>query len=336
MAPISLTFIEIIVLQIGAVILGMAIYFFISSKKSLHVSSPENVEKLKEQIKLWKQKYLNEINIHEKELLKSKGELYAAEDLHKKCLNEMEDLNWKITDLENRIEDAKENDSPLEKPAYLKQLNDAGMELRNQTEKINNMLSQVDFIKETEENTERIATENESLKAQITTLRYQLSQKETELIQKKEKEEIYTEMNSMLDNANDEFKTLREKIQKLEAQLIHSQMDKLDLENLNESFQRLSKEYRDLKDQSKKDTEKINRISGELDETIIKLRESNFERQQLLKKVNYMEELKNDLRIMSDSNKSLDSHLNRISELESMLNILSQERNEMKNQNPDN
>ncbi len=48
-----------------------------------------------------------------------------------------------------------------------------------------------------------------------------------------------------------------------------------------------------------------------------------------------MEELKNDLRVMSNSNQSLESQLTRISELESMLNILSQERYEMRKQNPD-
>lgn len=330
MAPLALTVLEIIILQIGAVILGMAIYFFYSSKKSLIESSPENIEKLKKQILEWREKYMNEIDLHGKEIINIRAEVKVTEAKHKKSLDEIEELNWKIIDLENRIEDAKSETGPMEKPAYLKQLGDAGLELRNQTEKINNLLSQVDFIKESEEKMQAVTEENERLKTKILNLESFGLKRDTELKQKSEKEEIYIEMSSMISNANEEFRTLRGKIQKLEAQLIDTQMDKLEFENIKEAYKHISKDHKELSEQNKKTEERNNRLTIEMNEAFEKLKESNFQRQQLQKKINYMDELKRDLHTMSDTNRSLESQLTRISELESMLNILSQEKNDQR------
>jgi chromosome segregation ATPase len=331
MAPLSLTVLEIIILQIGAVVLGMAIYFFFSSEKNLIQSSPENIEKLKKQINDWKQKFLNESEIHERELIKVKAEVFKAEDLRKKSLHEIEDLNWKITDLENRIEDLKSEPVEGENPDYFQQLSNAGNDLRDHSEKITELLAQVNLHKELEAKMQQLIRENEALQTQLSNLESFNSKKDIELKKKTEKEEIYTEISSMVDIANVEFKVLKEKIQKLEAQLIDTQMDNLDFENLKESNQRLTKDQKELAEEYKRLAEKNNLLSSELSETIDKLKESNFQRLQLQKKVNYMEELKNDLRIMSESNRSLEGQMSRISELESMLNILSQERKDSRN-----
>jgi hypothetical protein len=53
------------------------------------------------------------------------------------------------------------------------------------------------------------------------------------------------------------------------------------------------------------------------------LRESNFQRQQLLKKVNFLDELTDDLQQVTTYNKKLESQLRRIGEIESLLAGLS-------------
>jgi Tfp pilus assembly protein PilO len=50
-----------------------------------------------------------------------------------------------------------------------------------------------------------------------------------------------------------------------------------------------------------------------------KLREANFQRQQLMKKVNFLEELNNDLQQVAEHNKKLENQLRRISEIEALL-----------------
>ena len=67
----------------------------------------------------------------------------------------------------------------------------------------------------------------------------------------------------------------------------------------------------------------------ELTETGDKLKEANFQRQQLQKRVAYLEELNNDMQAVADANKKLESQLKRVGELESMLNVMAEERDEL-------
>ena len=64
-------------------------------------------------------------------------------------------------------------------------------------------------------------------------------------------------------------------------------------------------------------------------ETEDKLKDANFQRQQLQKRVSYLEELNNDLQAVSDANKRLESQIKRIGELESMLNVVAEERDKL-------
>jgi uncharacterized protein Smg (DUF494 family) len=67
----------------------------------------------------------------------------------------------------------------------------------------------------------------------------------------------------------------------------------------------------------------------QLTETENKLREANFQRQQLQKRVSYLEELAKDIQLVAEANKKLQTQLSRLGELESMLNVISEERNEL-------
>ena len=69
-----------------------------------------------------------------------------------------------------------------------------------------------------------------------------------------------------------------------------------------------------------------------LNEVEDKFREANFQRQQLQKRVGYLEELNNDLQVLADANKKLEHQLRRIGELESMLNVVSEENQLLKRQ----
>lgn len=72
------------------------------------------------------------------------------------------------------------------------------------------------------------------------------------------------------------------------------------------------------------------RLQIEVSGTQDKLSEANQQRQQLQKKVAYLEELTNDLQQMSETNKKLEGQLKKIGELESILNIVSEERDHLK------
>jgi Tfp pilus assembly protein PilO len=70
-------------------------------------------------------------------------------------------------------------------------------------------------------------------------------------------------------------------------------------------------------------------LQKQLTETEEKLRESNFQRQQLQKRVAYLEELNSDMQAVTDANKKLEVQLKRIGELESMLNVVAEERDRL-------
>jgi len=133
----------------------------------------------------------------------------------------------------------------------------------------------------------------------------------------------------MLDNAYNEFNVLQSKMQKLEAQANTSNMLTMEYEDLKESYRKTGREFEEQKIKLNSLTNDHQQLQGQLGETEEKLREANFQRQQLQKRVVHLEELNSDLQAVSDANKKLEVQLKRIGELESMLNMAAEERDQL-------
>jgi chromosome segregation ATPase len=204
--------------------------------------------------------------------------------------------------------------------------------LLEHNEKINQLLENIEVVKENEERQKLMEEENEELVTEVRELKYLLGQKESEIHNIKQKENLTREMTSMLDSAYSEFNTLQSKIQKLEGQLSSSKMVSLEYEDLKEAYQKTSRDYDDYKVKSQTLTTENQQLTLQLNEMEDKFREANFQRQQLQKRVGYLEELNSDLQVMADANKKLEHQLRRIGELESMLNVVSEENQILKRQ----
>lgn len=216
-----------------------------------------------------------------------------------------------------------------DKPNYIEQLRKAQSSLLEHNEKINLLLGQIDIVKETEEKQQEILKINRELTEQVDELRILLSQKEKEVSNTRQKEKLSTEMTSMLDSAYNEFNVLQEKIKKLEGQVNSSKRINMEYEDMKEGHYRLGQDY---DEQKKKYTVAIaenKQLMEELADTEDKLKEANFQRQQLQKRVAYLEELNNDMQEVADANKKLENQLKRIGELESMLNVVAEERDQL-------
>jgi hypothetical protein len=185
------------------------------------------------------------------------------------------------------------------------------------------------MIKEKEENQREILRDNAELSVQINNMRLELSEKEKEINSIRQKEQLTKEMTSMLDSAYSEFNVLQSKIQKLEAQLNSSRMVNMEYENLKEEHSKLTRDFEEQKTKATALSTENQQLQVQLMENEDKLREANFQRQQLQKRVAYLEELNNDLQVVSDANKKLETQLRRIGELESMLNVVSEERDNL-------
>ena len=328
MGHLTLSILEIIILLLGAVILGITIHFFISSRRGLKTSSVET-QTLAKTLGEWKLKYFNEIESRDKELMEIKERLSEAESNSNIYSIEAEEMRRQNRILHNEIESVRKAPHAEEQTDYIEELRQAQSSLMEHNEKINRLLGQIDVIKEKEEKTREALRDNEELSHQITDLRRLISDKEKEINTVRQKEQLTSEMSSMLDSAYHEFNVLQDKIRKLESQVGSSKLTSVEYEDLKEEHYKLSKDFEEQKKKLNALSVDNQKLQAQLTDAEDRLREANFNRQQLQKRVAYLEELNNDLQTVSDANKKLENQLKRIGELESMLHVMSEERDQL-------
>lgn len=333
MAHLTLSIVEIIILLFGAVILGITIHFFISSRRSNKDSFAE-ADRVSRILSDWKLKYFNDIEQRDKELVSVKEQLKEAEENSNIYSIEADEMRKQNKKLLAEMEMTQKAPVEEEKPDYIEQLREAQSSLLAHNEKINLLLSQIGQVKDSEEKTREILRENEELSNQVSDLKYMVEEKEKMINNVRQKEHLTKEMSSMLDNAYNEFNQLQVKIQKLEAQLSSSKMVNIEYEDLKESHYKMSKDFEEQKIKLSALSNENQELRTDLNISEEKLREANFQRQQLQKRVAYLEDLNNDLQSVSDTNKRLEGQLKRIGELESMLNVVSEERDQLIRRQP--
>lgn len=334
MANLSLSIIEIVVLMLGAIVLGVTIHFFISSSRSL-TSSPKETEKVSKALEEWKLRYFNDTEVRDKELTSLRKRLEEVEEDNDINLIEADEMRKLNKTLKLEIELLKSAPPPpapaafKEKTDYVQQLRQAQDSLLEHNQKINQLIGQIDIVKETEEKQQETQKMNEELAGQIDELKLMLSEKEKEIINNRHKEQLTNEVTSMIDSANNEFNVLQDKMKKLEGLVNASKRISLEYEDLKEDNYRITKEYEEQKIKYTTLVSENRQLQEEMTETEHKLREANYQRQQLQKKVTYLEELNTDMQGVAEAHKKLEGQLKKVSELESMLNVIAEERDEL-------
>jgi len=332
MPTLSLSIAEIIVLMLGAIVLGITIHFFITSRRQLKASITPDKAKPNQSLNEWKLKYFNDVEVKDKELSSLREQLKESEENREIYSIEADEMRKENKKLKAELESIRKTvtaQGPIEKQNYFEQLRQAQSSLLEHNEKINQLLSNIDIIKDTEEKQKEILRDNEELYNQLEDLRSMLEQKEQEIGQIRQKAHLSREMSSMLDNAYTEFNTLQEKMYKLETQVSSSKHISLEYEDLKEEQFKLRKDFDEQKAKLHALTSENRDLQENLSESEDKLKEANFQRQQLQKRVSYLEELNNDLQAVSDANKRLENQIKRIGELESMLNVVAEERDKL-------
>ena len=328
---LNLSIVEVSVLFFCAVSLGIVIHFFITSRRNLK-SSPIETEKIKKNVDDWKLKYFNEVEVRDKEASELKSRLSEEEENNRIYQIEMQELRNQQKRTQSELEMVQRSTPRENRPNYIEELRMAQTSLLEHNEKINQLLGNIEVFKETEEKQKQIEEENEGLIRQVKELKYLVTQKENEIHNIRQKENVTKEMTSMLDSAYSEFNTLQSKMQKLEAQLSSSKMVSLEYEDLKEAYHKALRESEEYKAKMQALTVDNQQLTLQINEAEDKFREASFQRQQLQKRVSYLEELNSDLQVVADANKKLEHQLKRIGELESMLNVVSEENELLKNQ----
>lgn len=334
---LTLSVLEIVLLLFGAIVLGITIHFFIASNKSLRAAKKE-LERTNPVQDEWKLRYFNDIEARDSEISSLRQQLTEAEENARIYSSEAQEIHKQKRALEAEMIQLQKTIANVtvekeQRPAgdYLVELRQAQSSLLEHQQQINQLISNIESLKEKEEMQREILRSNEELSEMVNTLRQQLAEKEKEINHIRQKEQITSEMKSMLDSTYHEFSTLQAKIQKLEAQLTASKMLNLEFEDLRETHSRISHELDESRHKTNSLVIENKNLQAQLLELEEKLRDANFHRQQLQKRISYLEDLNRDLQVVSDTNKKLESQLKRMGELESMLNIVSEERDQLRN-----
>lgn len=328
MASLSLSFIELSLLLFVAIVLGVTIHFFLSSRRSLKTSGAAT-EKVRKSLDDWKLKYFSEMELKDRELSGIKQQLAESEEERNINSIEIEEQRRHNKLLKTELERLQKNIPQVERHDYLDQLKQAQQNLKEQHEIINQLFEQIDDVKVAEEKQKGLVKSNEELSEQVSELKTLLYQREKELSVTRQKETMSKEMTSMLDNAYSEFSILQEKIQKLESDAGSANMLNMEHANLKESYYKLQKDFEDQKLKLAGLTTQNQNLATQLAEAEENFKESDFQRHQLQKRVVYLEELNKDFQMIADANKKLEVQIKHIGELESMLNVVSEERDNL-------
>ena len=325
---ITVSVVEILIFQIGAIILGFSIHFFWTSRKTPPPSNAERPVLAGSSLNPgneWRIKYVEEVESRQKEIesrqkleKQLRSDLEMIRDNESILVIELEEAKKEIDRLEELVKPPDASQEP-QATTYLAQLHAAHNHLQEHNQSITKLLEQIDLLKESERkhlDTQKI---NEELHNSIHELRKNLFEKENELRLVRQQQSLTKEMQGRLDKAYSDFNGLQENISKLKTYIAKPENRNFDYEDLQQAFFRLTSEFDGLKLKQQSMLQENQRLAILLADTDYKLQESNFQRQQLQKKLQFLDEMNRDLQQLTEQNKKLDDQLKRVTDIENMM-----------------
>jgi hypothetical protein len=332
---INISVFEIVMFQIGALVLGFVIHYFWNMRHGSQFDQDIDVEKFEKEAHDWRMKYYNVLEQQKESGEHLSKDLIQARENEQLLVDEIEELKELIKELKQRpaqqviVESSTSVIATDVSPAeYLAQLKSAQDHLLQHNQNISKLLNQVDLLEKVEQKHQDTLQQNQHLTEQLQLLRRSLTEKEGELNTIRQQTTLTQEMKNRLETAYDEFNEIQSKLMKVEQQLTSPQTHSLLNDELEESNHMLSVELNDMRTKQRELVEENSRLSQHVIEMESKLKESNLQRQQLSKRNDFLEELNKDLQQVSDHNKKLESQLSRLSEIEVMLARISAGQNQ--------
>ena len=318
---------EIIISMLVALALGFSIHFFWTSKKSMDIDQSGAADTINENDN-WKLKYYNDMDMQERAQQQLRERLAEARENEQILTIELEETKKELDNIEYQKEVTPEVKKQIVEPAdYLSQLKSAQENLYEHNISISRLLEQIEMLKDSEKKYADSIKANEQLTGQLSETKKSLTERENEITQLRLQQRLNNEIGQRLDKAYSEFSVLQDKLQKLDKYVVQPHTSG-EYANLQESYFKLTKDFDDIKSKHSSLWEENQRLSRILSDTEDKLREANFQRQQLQKKISFIEELNNDLQQVSEHNKKFESQLRRISEMEALLSKAIQDKSD--------
>lgn len=331
---------EIIICELGALILGFTIHFFWKSKRSLRIGEPASSAEISENDN-WKLKYYNDMDMQERAQQQLRERIHQLQE-NEQVLNieleaargELEELRMELdntkSDLEAAelklapavVEESAEETVPAQpEPAndYLSHLKLAQEKLIEHNNSINRLLEQTQLLGDAEKKNQELHRQNEELNGQLRNYGQLLVDKENEISYLRHQQKLSEEMSLRLDKVHEDYSLLQDKLHKLQAYINQPYNKGSEYEELKEAYFKLGKEHDEMKLRYISLREENQRMARILADTEEKLKEANFQRQQFQKRTAFLEELNHDLQEISEYNKKIESQLRRVSDMEALL-----------------
>jgi len=294
--------IEFIVVPLVVIIFGATLYFFFKSRKSLE-----------ETLRATKRHRVGETK---KENISSqkRGSLVELEEQFARMRYEAS------------LPKQEKFEQPSKKLTHKEEM--AVQDLKNtiaqQQKMLDNYLQKVEELEN--EGKEELNEKIDQLERKVDELIAVIEQKDEELKDLNQQVAVGQRMASKIDEVYQEFEQLQSKMTVLEKQAGRANNLSIELEDTKYSYEQAHKELLRKQEKLEEFMEANQQMRVDMEVLEDKLSEANFQRQQLHKKVQFLTELNNDMQGIADNNKKLQTELRRIGELESMLNMMAEER----------
>jgi len=333
---------EIIICELGALILGFTIHFFWNSRKSLRIDEPTQATGISENDN-WKLKYYNDMDMQERAQQQLRERLSQAQETEQILTIELQESRKELEDVRHELDIVRAQLEEVElklapPPAedgeamaaaaealpdytndYLRQLKFAQEKLAEHNNNIYRLLEQTRLVEDSERRSQELIRQNEDLHDQIHNHAQLLVEKETEISNLRHQQKLSEEMTQRLDKVYEEYNTLQDKLQKLQSYLTQPYNRGTDYDGLKEAYFKLGKEHDEMKLKYISIREENQRLTRILSDTEEKLKEANFQRLQYQKRSAFLEELNHDLQEIAEHNKKIESQLRRVTDMENLL-----------------
>ncbi|MCA0397054.1 MAG: hypothetical protein LCH51_06590 [Bacteroidetes bacterium] len=319
---ISVGLAEIIIFQVGAIVLGFALSLFITSRRNTRLQLQQGEEGVSSQeADEWKLKYFNDTEDLEKKIARLQHELKLARENEQFLALEIDSVRAERQELLDAQAEALTAVPIAGRPAgdYLEQLQEAQNNMLQHNQRMQQLLGQIESMKAVEQKHAELMQSNELLTRQMGDMRIQLLEKDNEIRNLRQQGRLASEMQTRLERVYGDYNELLDKMQKLESHVASNQKEGSSYAELQDSYFKVTKELDDFKmkylsllDESQRNARKLAELEDDH-------REANFQRSQLQKKVTYLEELNRDLQEVAEQHNKLHTQMRRLSEIEQLL-----------------
>ncbi len=253
---IQISVLEIVMFQIGALVLGFVIHYFWNMRNGSQFDQDIDVEKYEKEAHDWRMKYYNVLEQQKESGEHLSKDLLQARENEQLLADEIEELKELLQELRQRPQEVIVQSSSVVPAAdvspaeYLAQLKSAQDHLLQHNQNISKLLNQVDLLEKVEQKHQDTLQQNQYLTEQLQLLRRSLTEKEGELNNIRQQTVLTQEMKNRLETAYDEFNEIQSKLMKVEQQLASPQTHSLHNDELEEANHMLSVELNDMRSQA--------------------------------------------------------------------------------------